>query len=155
MNTNGMLASLTLLLALLSPSAVTAQNGMMQFEVPFATTLYVPCLGEDVDIELVARVRTHLVESQNGRVHYVENWFMEGAAQGVDSGNTWFAHGASPFVLNAGAVQANNQWVANLVYEPLDGGRKFREKVHFQLVMDANGVVQVDQGFQQFHCIGS
>jgi len=154
MNLKLMLILSTLLLSLATPRSGAAQNGVMTFEIPFATTLFIECLGEEVEIELVAIVRTHLIELPNGRVHYVENWFLEGSALGLTSGHTWFVHGPNPFVANAGTAQANNTLLANLVFEPLDGGQKFREKFEYRLVVDANGVVHVDQFSQQFLCVG-
>jgi hypothetical protein len=154
MNPKLLLIVSALLVSLATPRAGAAENGVVTFEVPFATTLYIECLGEEVGFELVAIVRTHLIELLNGRVHYVENWFLEGSALGLDSGHTWFAHGPSPFVANVGAAQANNTLLANLVFEPLDGGQKFREKLQFRLVVDANGVVHLDRGSQQFLCVG-
>lgn len=154
MNLKLVLASITLVFSVVLPRVGVTQNGIIAFEFPFQTTVFIECLDEHVEIELLAIVRTHLVELQNGRVHYVENWFMEGAAVGVESGHTWFAHGPSPFVLNAGAAQASSTLLGNLVYEPLDGGRKFREKLNVQLVVDANGSVRLDRGSQQFRCVG-
>lgn len=154
MNLKLMLILSTVSLSLATPRAGTAQNGVETFEVPFATTLFVECLGEEIEIELVAVVRTHLIEQPNGRVHYLENWFLEGTALGLDSGHTWFAHGPNPFVWNAGAAQATNTLLANLVFEPLDGGQKFREKFRYRLVVDANGVVHLDQFSQLFLCVG-
>lgn len=153
MNSKQIAVFLLLCLLITVPRSGMSANGVIQYEVPFNTTLYVPCLGEEVEIDLLATVRSHLVESGNGGFHYIENWFMVGEAEGLDSGYKWYAHGASPFLVNASAAEVN-KLVINLVYEPLDGGRKFMEKAHFQLVADSNGVLRNIKDSTQLRCVG-
>jgi len=153
MNFRLMVTTMAVMMALVIPREGATGNGMTELQIPFNITIdYIECLGEGVEIDLEVTARTHFIELQSGRVHYVENWFMEGTASGLSSGFTWFAHGASPFALNAGAAQFSNSLLSNLVFEPLDGGRKFLEKLRLQLVVDANGTVRVEHEPPQFRC---
>lgn len=155
MNRKPLLASLALFPFFAAPHMAAAQNGMTESQIPFSiTTDVIDCLGEPVAIDLTVTVRTHYLELQGGRVHYVENWFMEGTAEGVYSGFTWFARGPSPFVLNAGAAQMANTLLSNLTFEPLDGGQKFFETLRFQVVVDGNGVQRVEHEPPHFRCGG-
>jgi hypothetical protein len=156
MNSKLVAVSLALGLSLVVPRHGAAQNGMMELEIPYnVTTEVIACLGEAVDLDLTATVRTHLIETQGG-TRYVENWFLEGTAVGLVTGFTWYASGPNPFVSNAEGAQSATMLVANVTFTPLDGGQKFAERLRVQFVTDANGLVRVDkQQHQRWRCIGA
>lgn len=155
MNSRSVVAALTILLVVAAPRVGALQNGIVEFEIPYSETDYVLCLGEDVEFNMTVTVRTHLVEGPGGAVHYVENWFLEGVATGLDSGLTWYGHAVSPYGVNATGAQLKDGWNVEAIYEPLDGGQKFRKSQRLRFVHDANGVVRVER-FEpyQFNCLG-
>lgn len=150
-------AALAILLSFAVPHSAHAQNGIAEFEIPFnITTDIIECLGEAVELDFTVTVRTQFIEPKNGQAHYIENWFLEGTALGVNSGLTWYGHGPSPFVLNANGAQISNVLVANVTFEPLDGGQKFAERLRLQFVTDTNGTIRVDQQqHQRWRCLGT
>lgn len=157
MNCRLTFASTVILLSLCIPRDGAAQNGIIEFEMPFShTEPYVECLGEGIEINFTVTVRTHLIERQNGGFHYVENWFAEGTAVGLDSGLTWFAvAGPAPYRANSNGSQHAESWEVAVNWKPLDGGRKFRERWPVRFIYDANGVPHIEQ-FEprEFTCMG-
>lgn len=157
MSWKSMIATMAILLALAAPREVVAQNGILEFEMPFNhIEPHIECLGEGIEINFTVTVRTHLIELQNGGFHYVENWFGEGTAVGLDSGLTWFAVAApAPYRANSNGSQLSESWVVAVNWKPLDGGRKLRERWPVRFIYDANGVPHIEQ-FEprEFTCIG-
>ena len=146
---------LGVMLALAAPGSGSANNGIEEFEIPYTEIDYVPCLGEDIEFDVTVTVRTHLVATPAGGIHYVENWFIEGTALGLDSGLTWYGQAASPYAVNFNGAHSTEGWILAAMYEPLDGGRKFRKSQRLRIVFDANGVARVEHVEPyQFHCIG-
>jgi hypothetical protein len=145
-----------ILASLTSPREGAAQNGMVVLEVPWnITTDYMDCLGEAVEVNLIATVRTHFIETQGGQVHYVENWFLEGTSTGQSSGLSWYGRGPDPYVTNSNGAQMMETLIARLTWEPLDGGRMYIEKLKIQFVTDANGVFRVERYEPlEYHCVG-
>lgn len=157
MNRTLFIILLAMPVSLMFPRDGAAQNGMIEFEIPFThTEPYVQCLGEGIEINFTVTVRTHLVELQNGGLHYVENWFGVGTAVGLSSGLTWFGGGPAPYRVNTNGSQWSESWVVAVNWKPLDGGRKLRERWPLRLIYDANGVPRLEQ-FEprEFTCIGA
>lgn len=134
-----------------------AQNGVSTFQFPLVfNSGHIGCAGESLTVSLTVTARTQTVVTPSGHVHLVDNWSIEGAATGDSSGDSWFVHGASPFVINTGGDQFTNPIVVQLVFEPLDAERKLRSTQRLQIVVDANGDLRVLQAeFPQYHCIGN
>lgn len=151
-----LLASAALAGSLAVASSGQAANGVVQYEIPFThTTPYIDCLGEAVDLEFTVTVRLQYIELQNGNVHYVEHWFLDGTGVGVDSGLTWYGRGTSPYELNASGDGMANPLVVKVRYEALDGARDFMEKQRIRFVVDDNGLVRVDYSEPlQYQCLG-
>lgn len=150
-------AILAVLVLLAVPRIAVTQNGIgeIQFEYPEVHD-YVECLGEGIQHDITITMRTHTIERQNGGVHEVLNWFIDGISIGLDSGKTWYTrHAPSPWVVNTNGVQSSQGWNVEVFWKPLDGGRKFREVWRLRLVTDANGTSRVEfDGDVQFHCVG-
>ena len=143
------------LLAVALPRASLASNGIVEYEIPYTEVDYVHCIGEDVEFDVTITVRTHLIETPSGGLHYAEHWLIEGTALGLNSGLTWYGHGASPYTVNANGSQLAEGWVLAVMYEPLDGGRKFRKSWPFRIAYDANGIARVEHlEPYRFRCIG-
>ena len=150
------IVSLATLLALTISQMTAADNGIEVFEIPYShTEPYIECLGEGIEATLTAVIRTHLIETQDGGVHYVENWFFEGTAVGLDSGRTWAGGGPSPYRVNSNGSQYAESWEVLVKWKPLDGGPKMRERWPFNFVYDANGVPHLEV-FEplQYDCFG-
>jgi hypothetical protein len=143
--------------ALFLASSTAANNGTFVYE--FTQNFepgYLECAGEEIEVTLNVTVRSHTVVSSSGHFHYVENWSIEGEAIGLSSLNKWYAHGYSPLVLNSKAPQQSGGYVIPIMYEPLDGQTKIREKWKFRAVVDANGMLRVlDGGEAKFYCLGN
>jgi hypothetical protein len=91
-------ATTTMMVITQSPSA---SNGIGEEQFPFGATYYVGCLGQDVELSFLVTRRWHSFERNNGSTHFVENWFGEGVAVGLDSGLTWYTkNGPAPWVSN-------------------------------------------------------
>jgi len=144
MNRTIMTGSLALSLLLAVPFSAHAQHGIVEYEMPYSETDYVECLGEDVAFDVTVTVRAHALELPTGGSHFVENWFLEGIATGLSSGLTWYANAVSPFGGNAGGDRFEWGWNVEGMYEPLDGGRKFRKSQRIRVVYDANGLPRVE-----------
>lgn len=157
MNCKKMIALTAALLSIAVTRSGHTQSGIVEFEIPFnVTTEFIECLGEAIEASFTVKVRTQYIELQTGQTHFVENWFLDGTARGVTSGFTWYARGPSPFVSNAHGVQMTNTLVANVTFEPLDGGQKFGERLRMQVVVDNNGVPRVDtHQHLRWRCIGN
>ena len=143
--------------ALFLANLAGAKNGTFVYEfIQEFEPGYLECVGEEIGVTLNVTVRSHTVVSSSGHLHYVENWSIEGEATGVSSGNKWYAHGYSPFVFNGRAAQQSVGYVIPIMYEPLDGQTKFREKWKFRAVLDARGMLRVLEGGEaKFYCLGS
>ena len=117
-----------------------AQSGVVEIEIPYShTEPYIDCLGEGIQADLTATIRTHQIETPNGGVHYIENWFLEGTAVGLESGRTWFGQGPSPYRKNSNGSQYAESWEVLVNWRPLDGGPRMRERWPLNFVYDANG----------------
>jgi hypothetical protein len=157
MNVNVLFASMAIPLLLAAPCDGLADNGIEVIQFPYPEVHdFVECLGEGIEHDITVTLRTLTIERQNGGVHEVLNWFFEGVSIGLDSGLTWYTrHAPSPWVINASGAQSNQGWNVEIHWQPLDGGRPFREIWRFRIGTDANGVPRVDyDGGVQFHCVG-
>jgi hypothetical protein len=152
-----LIASVAIPLLLAVPRAGLANNGIVEIQFPYPEVHdYVECLGEGIRHDITVTQRTHTIVTRNGGVHEVLNWFIEGVSIGLVTGRTWYTrHGPSPWVANVSGAQSNQGWNVQIPWQPLDGGRKFRETWRFRISTDANGVPRVDyDGGVQFHCVG-
>lgn len=156
MNSRLILAGLAIPMLLPLPRAGTAQNGIVEVEIPYSETDYVECLDEDVFFDVTVTIRTHTVVTQDGGVHYVENWFIEGSAEGLTSGLIWYGRGTSPFTSNGnGGNQESWGWNVEAFYTPLLGGQKFKKSQRVRFVTDANGVPRLEHfPPYDYKCIG-
>ena len=137
------------------PGIGYSQNGITESQFNYYEEDYVECLGEDIAINVTITARSHAIFRPNGGIHVVENWFMEATAEGLSSGHQWFANVAGPYVWNTNGSQSTEGWNVTALYEPLDGGRKFRRSNRFRVVFDANGMAHVERGGPfQYTCIG-
>ena len=138
------------------PCAGYSQNGITESEFSYyEMDPYVDCLGEGIEINVTITARSHVIFRPNGGIHVVDNWFMEAIAEGLGSGRQWFANVAGPYVWNANGAQSSEGWNVTALYEPLDGGQKFRRSNRFRVVFDANGMAHVERGGPfQYTCIG-
>jgi len=157
MNVKALIASLGIALLLAVPRAALAGNGIEVIQFPYPEVHdYVECLGEGIRHEITVTQRTHTIETRNGGVHEVLNWFIEGVSIGLVTGRTWYTrHGPSPWVANTSGAQSNQGWNVQIPWQPLDGGRRFHETWRFRISTDANGVPRADyDGGVQFRCVG-
>jgi hypothetical protein len=147
---------LTISLPLTVPRDGLTNNGIEVIQFPYPEIHYVECLGEEIEHDITITMRTHTIERQNGGVHEVLNWFIEGYSFGLDSDLTWYTQLApSPWVINTSGAQSSQGWNVEILWMPLDGGRQFREIWRFRVVTDADGVPRVEfDGGVQFHCVG-
>jgi len=138
------------------PCAGFSQNGITESEFSYyEMDPYVDCLGEGIEINVTITARSHVVFRPNGGIHVVDNWFMEAFAEGLSTGHQWFARVAGPYTWNANGAQSTEGWNVTALYDPLDGGQKFRRSNRFHVVFDANGMAHVERGGPfQYKCIG-
>jgi hypothetical protein len=150
-----MLASMAVLLALIAPGAAETQNGILENQFDYIEVHDGGCLGEGIEHHMTITRRSHSIERPNGGVHVVENWFLEGITIGLDSGLTWYTeHAPSPWVINANDAQTNDGFILQVPWQPLDGGRRFKETWRFRFVTDGNGELRVYYNEFELRCIG-
>lgn len=156
MNRKSITASAAVLLFLCAgPDEGYAQNGIVEMEFEYNETDYIECLGEEVEFNVTVIARGHQIVLPNGNQHFVENWFIEGTASGLTSGLNWYGHAAGPYAGNSNGSQWTEGWIVAGIYEPLDGGRKFKKSQRLRFVSDANGVMRVEHYEPyQFRCLG-
>lgn len=157
MNVRLRIASVAMPLLLAVPCDGSAGNGIEEIQFPYPEVHdYVECLGEGIRHDITVTQRTHTIETPSGGVHQVLNWFIEGVSIGLVTGRTWYTrHGPSPWVANTSGAQSNEGFNVQVPWQPLDGGRQFRETWRFRISTDANGMPRVDyDGGVQFRCVG-
>lgn len=155
MNYKPILVSMAILLTMTAAREAETQNGIVEDQFDYYEAHDAPCLGEEIEHYMTITTRTQYIERPNGSVHEVLNWFIEGTTIGLDSELTWYTHNApSPWLINANGDQSSQGWNLEIMWNPLDGGRRFRETWRFRAVVDANGMPRVDYDGFELHCIG-
>lgn len=132
-------------MALLTTSAATAGNGMQFSEDHFSGTLYIDCLGEQIDYEEHIQIWSHVFQTPSGTYHLVDNWKFYLTATGTISGRQWFGSLASPFQYNASAVEVFQYAIRGVIRGVSKDAPNFRWAGYYKSTVNANGDLVVER----------
>jgi hypothetical protein len=132
--------------ALLSMAPADAANGIQFDGFDVEGTVYVDCLGENIDFKEHIDIAFHEFVTPSGNYHLVDNWTFTITATGAATGRTWAGVLKSPGQVNAGPGEVA-QFSIRGVLRSLDKHEPgFFWGLTFKTTMNANGELVVERG---------
>lgn len=134
-----------------------------EFDLPPEDPFLVECLGgQNLDVPLHVTVTQQTTVTPSGRLHFHDNWRVEGIWISEDS-NEWYAHGVWPYrenlelpgTPNESQIAASEKLM--IIADPIGDNPypKLKASLVFKFVQNGNGETVVEESkFSPPSCIG-